>query len=137
MEIEWSTFCQNFSTYMSYKRMMILTCNKFVQLTMWLIYSPSLLQLQLLRRCCTRCGCKGSRMFSLGGVNMRCTLFPLRGFVPLGFPCKVFNEAVEMRIIRDVYSFFFFTRFFFHWIFSSKVLKRHIIYQLDIQGGVL
>ncbi|KAM3398701.1 secreted RxLR effector protein like [Capsicum galapagoense] len=53
-----------------------------------------------------------SRMFSLGGVNTRCTLFPLRDFVPLGFPCKVFNEAAEMRIIRDVYSFFF-TRFFF------------------------
>ncbi|KAM3236558.1 hypothetical protein P3L10_016595 [Capsicum annuum] len=53
-----------------------------------------------------------SRMFSLRRVNMRCTLFSLRGFVPLGFPCKVFNEAAEMHIIRDVYSFFF-TRFFF------------------------
>ncbi|KAM3337655.1 hypothetical protein P3S68_031980 [Capsicum galapagoense] len=76
-----------------------------------------------------------SRVFSLGGVNMRCTLFLLRGFVPLGFPCKVFNEATKMRIIRDAYSFSF-TRFFFHWVFSSKILTSDIIY-LDIQGGVL
>ena len=135
MEIERSTFCQSFSTYMSYKRMMILTCNRFVQLTMWLIYSPSLLQLKLLRRWCTRSGCKSSRMFSLGWANMHCALFSFQGFVPPGFPCKVFNEATYMRIVRDVYSFFF-TRFFFHLIFSSKVLTRHIIY-LDIQGGVL
>ena len=45
-------------------------------------------------------------------ANTLCTLFPLRGFVPLGFHCKVFNEAAYMRIVRDVYSFSF-TRFFF------------------------
>ena len=32
-------------------------------------------------------------MLPLGGVNTRCTLFSSQGFVPLGFPCKVFNEA--------------------------------------------
>ena len=25
------------------------------------------------------------------------TLFPLQGFVPKGFPCKVFNEGVSSR----------------------------------------
>jgi len=30
-----------------------------------------------------------------GGVNTRCTLFLDHGFVPLGFPGKVFNEAAN------------------------------------------
>ena len=42
------------------------------------------------------------------------------GFFPLGFPGKVFNEAVPTD--RILYSFSF-TRFF---LTSSKVLMRHI-----------
>ena len=45
-------------------------------------------------------------MLSFGGVNTRCTLFSSQGFVPLDFPCKVFNEVSIMRIVRYVYSFF-------------------------------
>ena len=61
--------------------------------------------------------------------------FSLTRFFPLGFHCKVFNEASIMRIISYVYSFSF-TRFFFHWILSNKVLTRHIIYRHS-RGSVI
>ena len=50
-------------------------------------------------------------------------------------PCKVFNEASIMRIIRYVY-FFSFTRFFSHWVLFSKFLTRHIIYRHS-RGSVI
>ena len=135
MEIERSTFCQSFSTYMSYKRMMILTCNRFVQLTMRLIYSPNLFQLQLLRSCCTRSRCKGQGCSHKGKLIR----------VVLLFPYKVLSHWVSlvrflMRqpkcVLLEMCTLFPSLDFFSYWGFSSKVLTRHIIY-LDIQGGVL
>ncbi|KAF3643241.1 ACT domain-containing protein ACR6 [Capsicum annuum] len=40
-----------------------------------------------------------SRMFSLRGVNTHCTLFSLRGFVPLGFPCSVTIMACQILLV--------------------------------------
>ena len=90
-------------------RMVISTCKRSFQVILLLIYSPSLYQLQLSRRLCLRLENQDPSllMFSWGGVNTWCTLFSSQGFVPLGFPCKVFNEASIMRIIRYVYSFSF------------------------------
>ena len=96
-----------------FRRMVISICNIFIQVIIWLINSPSLYQLQPSKGWCTRLRCKSlDWWFALGGVYTRCTLFPSQGFVPLGFPCKVFNEATSMCVLlRDVYSFSF-TRFF-------------------------
>ena len=44
-----------------------------------------------------------------------------QGFVPLGFPGKVFNEATLIIIVY----FFSFTEFLSQWVFLSKVLMRH------------
>ena len=118
-------------------RIVISTCKRYVQVILLLIYSPNLYQLQLSRRWCSRLESEDPSllMFSWGGVNTRCTLFSSQGFVPLDFPCKVFNEASIMRIIRYVYSFSF-TRFFFYLVLSSKVLTRHIIYRHS-RGSVI
>ena len=93
-------------------RMVISTCKRSVQVILLLIYSPSLHLLHLstnynfqedgAQAWKTKILVSGL-MLSLGGVNTRCTLFFSQGFVPLGFPCKVFNEASIMRIIRYVY----------------------------------
>ena len=45
-------------------------------------------------------------------------------FIPLGFPGKVFNEAVHTQ--KDIVLFSF-TRFFSLGFYSSKVLMRHIL----------
>ena len=58
-----------------------------------------------------------------GGEKLH-SFFLCHGFVPLGFPGKVFNDAVPTD--RISYSFSF-TRFLSHWVFSSKVLTRHIL----------
>ena len=71
----------------------------------------------------------------LGGLIRDVLFFFSQGFVPLDFSCKIFNEASIMCIIRYVYSFSF-TRFFSHWILSSKVLTRHIIYRHS-RGSVI
>ena len=71
-------------------------------------------------------------LLSGGEIVMLHSFFLNLGFVPMGFPGKVFNEAASINI---VYSFPF-TRFFLsQWVFPSKVLMRHNI--MDIQGGVL
>ena len=118
-------------------RMVISTCNMFVQVIIQLIYPPSLYPLQLSRRWCSRLKNKDPSllMFLWGRVHTWCTLFSSQGFVPVGFPCKVFNEASIIRIIRYVYSFSF-TRSFFPLVLSSKVLTRHIIYRHS-RGSVI
>ena len=45
-----------------------------------------------------------------------------RGFFPLGFPGKVFNEATN-NVYQKICVLFF-----FHEVFSSKVLTKHTIY---------
>ena len=60
-------------------------------------------------------------LFSRGDSIMLYSFFLNQGFVPLGFPGKVFNEAT---LIIIVYSFSF-TEFLSQWVFLSKVLMRH------------
>ena len=60
-------------------------------------------------------------LFSGGDNIMLYSFFLNQGFVPLGFPGKVFNEAT---LIIIVYSFSF-TEFLSQWVFLSKVLMRH------------
>ena len=60
-------------------------------------------------------------LFSRGDNIMLYSFFLNQGFVPLGFPGKVFNEAT---LIIIVYSFSF-TEFLSQWVFLSKVLMRH------------
>ena len=50
------------------------------------------------------------------------SFFLNQGFVPLGFPGKVFNEAT---LIINVYSFSF-IGFLSQWVFLSKNLKENI-----------
>ena len=60
-------------------------------------------------------------LFSTRDNIMLYSFFLNQGFVPLGFPGKVFNEAT---LIIIVYSFSF-TEFLSQWIFLSKVLMSH------------
>lgn len=60
-------------------------------------------------------------LFSTRDNIMLYSFFLNQGFVPLGFPGKVFNEAT---LIIIVYSFSF-TEFLSQWVFLSKVLMRH------------
>ena len=60
-------------------------------------------------------------LFSRGDSIMLYSFFLNQGFVPLGFPGKVFNETT---LIIIVYSFSF-TEFLSQWVFLSKVLMRH------------
>ena len=60
-------------------------------------------------------------LFSMGDSIMLYSFFLNQGFVPLGFPGKVFNEAT---LIIIVYSFSF-TEFLSQWVFLNKVLMRH------------
>ena len=56
-----------------------------------------------------------------GGVICVVLFSLVYGFIPLGFPSKVFNEAT----LKDIVYSFSFTRFFSHWVFPGKVLMRH------------
>ena len=60
-------------------------------------------------------------LLSGGEIVMLHSFFLNLGFVPMGFPGKVFNEAT---LIIIVYSFSF-TEFLSQWVFLSKVLMRH------------
>ena len=66
-------------------------------------------------------------MFSSGGVNIcnqkgepihAVLFFPYLGFVPLGFPRKVFNEAALDSVSMDDVLFSL-ARFLSHWVFPS------------------
>ena len=66
--------------------------------------------------------CEKVKVVLSRGLNIILYSFSLnQGFVPLGFPGKVFNEAT---LIIIVYSFSF-TEFLSQWVFLSKVLMRH------------
>ena len=66
--------------------------------------------------------CEKVKVVLSQGLKIMLYSFSLnQGFVPLGFPGKVFNEAT---LIIIVYSFSF-TEFISQWVFLSKVLMRH------------
>jgi hypothetical protein len=53
------------------------------------------------------------------------SFFLHQGFVPLGFPGKVFNEAFHTQ--KDIVLFFLHYNFFSTGFYFSKVLMRHIL----------
>jgi hypothetical protein len=85
-------------------------------------------------------GCADSK--TLSDVVFRGSKYALhsfslnRGFVPLGFPGKVFNEAACHAYRNTVYSFSF-TGFLSHRVFPSKVLTRHIYIDGHPRGSVI
>ena len=76
-------------------------------------------------------------IFSWGGVNTRCTLFPLTEVLSQWVFLVRFLMRQHVMRIKDVCTLFPSLRIFFsQGFYLSKVLTRHIIF-MDIQGGVL
>ena len=69
-------------------------------------------------------------IFATGGINYALDSFSLGlGFIPIGFPGKVFNEEANKAYNNISVLFCPSLRFFPVRFFLSKVLMRHIIYQ--------
>ena len=79
---------------------------------------------------------QGSRIFSLEGVNRVVLFFPYEVLSHWVFLVR-FLMRQPICVLLEMCTLFPSLDFFFYWVFSSKVLTRYIIYQLDIQGGVI
>ena len=77
-------------------------------------------------------------MFATGRVNYTLHSFSLGiGFIPMGFPGKIFNEAANKAYNKICVLFFPSLKFFSTRFFLSKVLTRYIIINGHPRGSVV